>query len=44
MFFGGVLFLISLGGQAQHVQCTSHGVYRPCGEPDEIELTAIGVE
>ena len=41
MFFGWVFFLISLGGQAPHVRCTPMG--RTCGEPNEIELTAIGV-
>ena len=35
-----VFFLIPLG--SPHVRCTP--MVRACGEPDEIELTAIGVE
>ena len=42
MFFGWVFFLISLGGQAPHVR--PMGVHRACGEPNEIELTPIGVK
>ena len=38
MFFGWVFFLISLG--SPHVRPTGC----TCGEPDEIELAAIGVE
>ena len=34
--------MISLGGQAPHVRRTPMG--RTCGEPNEIELTPIGVE
>ena len=41
-FFGRVFFLISSGGQAPHVRCTPMG--RACGEPDEPELTRMGVE
>ena len=41
IFPGGCLyFLISPG--SPHVRCTPMG--RTCGEPDEIELTAIGVD
>ena len=39
MFFGCVFFLISFG--SPHVRCTPMG--RTCGEPNEIELTAIRV-
>ena len=38
IFFGWVFFLISLG--LPHV----HPMGRACGEPNEIELTAIGVQ
>ena len=38
---GWVFFLISSGGQAPHVRPV--GVHRTCGEPDEIELTPMGV-
>ena len=38
--FGCVFFLILSGGQAPHVR----PVGRTCGEPDEIELAAMGVE
>ena len=41
-FFGWVFFLRKLGGQAPHVRCTPMG--RTCGEPNEIELTAIVVK
>ena len=41
IFFGWVFFLISLGGQAPHVRCTPMG--HTCGEPNEIELTPMGV-
>ena len=44
ILFGRVFFLISLGGRAPHVLRAHMGGYRTCGEPDEIELTAIGVE
>ena len=37
-----IFFLSSLGGQAPHVRPV--GVHRTCGEPNEIELTAIGVK
>ena len=40
IFFGWVFFLISSG--SPHVR--PMGVHRTCGEPDEIELTAMGVE
>ena len=39
-FFGWVFFLISSG--SPHVRCTPTG--RTCGEPDKIELTAMGVK
>ena len=39
-FFGWVFFLISSG--SPHVRCTP--MARTCGEPDEIELTAMGVK
>ena len=42
MFSGWVYFLISSG--SPHVRCTPMGVRRTCGEPDEIELTAMGVK
>ena len=40
MYFGWVFFLISSG--SPHVRCTPVG--RTCGEPDEIESTAMGVK
>jgi len=40
IFFGWVFFLISSG--SPHVRCTPMG--RTCGEPDEIELTPMGVK
>ena len=40
IFFGWVFFLISVGGQAPHVRPMG----RSCGEPNEIELTPIGVK
>jgi len=42
--FGWVFFLISLGGQAPHVLRAQMGVHRTCGEPNEIELTPMGVK
>ena len=42
IFFGWVFFLISSG--SPHARCTPMGVHRTCGEPDEIELTAMGVK
>ena len=42
IFFGRVFFLISSGGQAPHARCTP--MRRACGEPDDIELAAIGVK
>ena len=44
VYFGWVFFLISSGGQAPHVQCTPMGALSTCGEPDEIELTPMGVK
>ena len=44
IFFGWVFFLISSGGQAPHVRCTPMWALSTCGEPDEIELTPVGVE
>ena len=37
-----VFFLISLGGQAPHVLGARMG--HACGEPNEIELTPVGVK
>ena len=39
MFFGWVVFLISVRGQAPHVLRAHTG--HTCGEPDEIEMTAV---
>ena len=41
VFFGWVFFLIPLG--SPHVLRAHMGVHRTCGEPTEIELTAMGV-
>ena len=41
IFFGWVVFLTSLGGQAPHVSLAHMG--HACGEPNEIELTTAHV-
>ena len=44
VLFGWVFFLVSLGGQAPHVQRTPMGVHRTCGGPNGSGLTPIEVK
>ena len=44
MRFEWVFSLIPLSGQGPHARCTPMWALSTCGEPNETDLTAIGVE